>query len=83
MEQPATTTINTAHKQKEKQIKARAHKERTTQEYYSDCQFDEGVSSFTGFMQSQFTQHNMFVVQSAYTSESTFHFYNKGEYQWR
>ena len=33
-------------------VNARVSRERSLQEYYEDCAFDSGVSSFTDFMQS-------------------------------
>ena len=56
---------------------------RTLQEYYDDCKFDSGVSSFTDFMQSQFTKHNMFIVPAGAADETSFNFYNKGKDLWK
>jgi len=53
------------------------------QEYYNDCKFDSGLSSFTDFMQSQFTKHNMFILPPGYADETSFNFYNKGKDLWK
>jgi len=64
-------------------IHARTHMERTLQEYYDDCNFESGVSSFTDFMQSQFTKHNMYVVPTGYAGETNFAYFNQGKQLWK
>ena len=89
MAQPATTTsmidtTQSSHNTTSTTVTAKQSKERSLQEYYEDCKFDEGVSSFTDFMQSQFTKHNMFIVPSGFVgSEESFHFYNRGRELWK
>ena len=88
MAQPAATTsmIDTTQSSTNTSstVNAKVSKERSLQEYYEDCKFDDGVSSFTDFMQSQFTKHNMFIVPSGFVgSEESFHFYNRGRELWK
>ena len=67
----------------QQKVNARVNRERSLQEYYEDCKFDEGVESFTDYMQSQFTKHNMYILPSGNMDESNFNFYNKGKDLWQ
>lgn len=75
--------IDTTGEGESQKMQAKASKERTLQEYYNDCAFDSGVTSFTDMMQSQFTQQNMFILPSSSMDESSFNFYNRGKELWK
>ena len=44
--------IDTSDPSEQPKATARVSRQRSLQEYYEDCQFDQGVSSFTDYMQS-------------------------------
>ena len=84
MQQAQTQRISTEQEVvKPQKVKARASRERSLQEYYDDCKFDEGVSSYTDYMQSQFTKHNMYILPPGQADEENFNFYNKGKDLWK
>lgn len=79
----AQKKTETAEEVQKKKLKARLSREKTLQEYYEDCKFDEGVSSYTDYMQSQFTKHNLQILPTGFMDEDNFNFYNKGKEMWK